>query len=207
MRKLVLSLVTMLSFGANAQSVNVKGGLNFASVSNTKAGVAVRGYLGASYEVPINEKWSFQPELLINLKGFGSYTESVYAERPVLRVNHGLGMVQTRYEKYLTTNNVPSYTMFYISLPLMMKYKIVEKFNVEAGLEPSILLNKNTGYEKTFDLGVGLGAGYQINEKLGVGVRYTLGLTNTVDYKDMPWMNEESHKNRNFQIGVTYKLK
>ena len=208
MRKLVLSLVTMLSLGANAQSFNVKGGLNVSNVSNTGARARVGVNLGISYEAPITDKFSIQPELLFNMKGYGAYEVEQKHLEDQYRIDYRYGGLRT--EQVWVTNKAmePGRTMFYLSLPVVAKYEFVKNFKGEAGLEPSLLLGKSDASEKSFDLGLVFGAGYNINEKFSVGVRYTLGLVGVYDLGEFGKMEGiKNPKNRNFSIGVSYKLK
>ena len=208
MRKLVLSLVTMLSLGANAQLVSVKGGLNVSTLSNTNARARVGANLGVSYELSITDKFSIQPELLLNMKGHGA--EEIERKQLVDEYSidyrfGGLRRVQV-WKPYRATE--PGRTMLYLSLPVVAKYEFVKNFKGEVGLEPSLLLGKSNTSEKSFDLGLVFGAGYNINEKFSVGVRYTLGLVGVYDFGEYGKMaGVKNPKNRNFSIGVSYKLK
>ena len=208
MRKLVLSLVTMLSLGANAQSFNVKGGLNVSTLSNTKARARVGVNLGVSYEAPITDKFSIQPELLLNMKGYGAYeVEQQYLEDQY-RIDYQYGGLRTEQVWVTRKATETGHSMFYLSLPVVAKYEFVKNFKGEAGLEPSLLLGKSDASEKSFDLGLVFGAGYNINEKFSVGVRYTLGLIGVYDLGMFGRMADiKNPKNRNFSIGVSYKLK
>jgi hypothetical protein len=78
----------------------------------------------------------------------------------------------------------------YVSVPLLMNYECDRGIYGEIGLQPGFLLfarDKIDGSPeswsygnavKGFELGLPLGAGYRINEKLRLGVRATYGLTN-----------------------------
>ena len=55
---------------------------------------------------------------------------------------------------------------------------------------------------KTFDFGIGLGAGYYFTQNIGVNVRYTAGLS------DVPKNNtDDASRNGVFQVGLAYKFK
>lgn len=208
MRKLVLSLVGLLSLSANAQSFNVKGGLNVSTLSNTGARARVGVNLGISYEAPITDKFSIQPELLFNMKGYGAYeVESKHLEN-LYRIDYRYGGLRTEQVWVTRKAMEPGQSMFYLSLPVVAKYEFVKNFKGEAGLEPSLLLNKSDASEKSFDLGLVFGAGYNINEKFSIGARYTLGLIGVYDLGELGRMaGIKNPKNRNFSIGVSYKLK
>jgi len=82
----------------------------------------------------------------------------------------------------------------------------------EAGLQPGILLSAKDKFGDTsddtkdlmkiFDLGIPIGIGYQINEKIGVGFRVIPGITNIFEdeYED-----EKDH-NLVFALRGTYTL-
>lgn len=96
----------------------------------------------------------------------------------------------------------------YISIPLVLQYKPIEQFYLEAGLQPGFLVSAKSGGEnvkssyKTFDLPGVVGVGFDFTENIGVGVRYAFGLVNVADDSD-----GATSKNRGVQIGVHVKLK
>jgi hypothetical protein len=105
-------------------------------------------------------------------------------------------------------------SMFYLNLPLVLRYQSENGFYGEAGLQPAFLLSAKDKFDggsydykdfiNTFDLGVPLEAGYEFKNNLGVGVRVTPGITNinSSDY-------EGSNKDRNFVVAfkATYSFK
>jgi len=114
--------------------------------------------------IPLTEKFAFQPELLYN--GMGSKI------------------------KFGTTSSEQD--LSYISLPLMIQLRTMGGFFVELGPQPSILIRANSqvaGGAQTdnkdsydsFDLALGGGIGYTSRVGLGVNARYNLGLTNTLE--------------------------
>lgn len=78
--------------------------------------------------------------------------------------------------------------LYYLNVPLLYRYTSNQWIYGEIGLQPGILLSAKDKYNgitedykygvKTFELGLPVGAGYQISEQLAVGVRVTYGLTN-----------------------------
>lgn len=73
---LLLAVVTVLGFtNVNAQEIKfgAKGGLNFASISgnNTTGSDVVTSFnFGVLSEIPISDKFSFQPELMYSGQGY-----------------------------------------------------------------------------------------------------------------------------------------
>ena len=76
----------------------------------------------------------------------------------------------------------------YLNVPVLYNYKSNSGFYGEIGLQPGILLSAKDKYDgesydykdwvKNFELGLPIGAGYMVNDQLGVGVRATFGITN-----------------------------
>jgi opacity protein-like surface antigen len=86
-------------------------------------------------------------------------------------------------------------------IPIMAKYYVSEKFNIQAGPQLDFLLEDTEGINK-FGLGLALGAGYDVTEKIFVATRYSFGVSNRIS--DAP--SGISSKFNTFQIGVGYKF-
>ncbi len=110
----------------------------------------------------------------------------------------------------------------FIYLPVMMKYYVADKINIQAGPQLSFstnlkdikdglkdiddILGTEVNLDKAFNsTGVDLvfGAGYDINEKFFVQARYGLELTNRYDG---PVSNSLSVRANTFTIGVGYSF-
>jgi outer membrane immunogenic protein len=102
----------------------------------------------------------------------------------------------------------------YINFPITARYQSPGGFFGEAGIQPGILVgakdkvggnsNNYKDHLNTFDLGVVVGAGFQFNDNIGVGVRATPGITNI--NKKRP--GYDGNKDRNFvlSLGAVYTL-
>jgi hypothetical protein len=101
--------------------------------------------------------------------------------------------------------------LWYINVPLTLRYQFKFGLFAEAGLQPGYLLTAKDHYEggetesyteflNRFDLGVPVGVGYNINEKIAVGFRVVPGLL-TLD-KD----KEEKDHNLIFGLRVIYSF-
>ncbi|HNV51349.1 MAG TPA: porin family protein, partial [Tenuifilaceae bacterium] len=83
----------------------------------------------------------------------------------------------------------PKLKLNYIVLPIIVKYSF-GAINLQAGPQLGFLLSAEDDgddikeFLKPIDLGLNIGAGYQIMENLGVEARYNLGLSNIVDEGD-----------------------
>ena len=185
MKKLIIAAVAVLGFGvANAQEVKfgVKAGLNYATLSGDieetdgLLGFAVGGFLN----VKINEKVSFQPELLYSRQGTGSK--------------------ETETSGTTTFKTDAKLRLDYLNIPLMFRFEVAKGFAVEAGPQIGFLVGANSDFTltttqnnnttvisdsedvksdfKSVDFGLNFGAGYDFTQNINVGVRYNLGLTN-----------------------------
>ncbi|PKG42755.1 porin family protein [Psychroflexus sp. MES1-P1E] len=97
----------------------------------------------------------------------------------------------------------------YLTIPLMVKYYLSEKFSVEAGPQASFLLNDKAEFDdssipdadidaSSFDFGLNAGLGYNFNSNLFAQVRYNYGITTVGENPDV--------KNSVFQMSLGYKF-
>lgn len=112
----------------------------------------------------------------------------------------------------------------YINLPLMLQYKVTDRFKVEAGPEIGYLLGTSSrfvfgssirSYEtiNEFDLGINIGANYTLTDRLNIGLRYNYGIYDTYEppqrfsfgsnISELPDYNVQ---NRSLQLSVGWKL-
>jgi opacity protein-like surface antigen len=94
-----------------------------------------------------------------------------------------------------------------IAVPVMIKYYVAESFNIQAGPQLDFFMNTPKSI-KSLGFGLGIGAGYDINEKFTVQAKYTFGLNDRIDggILDDLISSVASIKLNTFQIGVVYKL-
>lgn len=201
MKKIFLSLVvTFFAFETIAQlNGGIKGGLNFAQVhaevsgdselSDMLIGFQLGGYLNYS----LSDKVAIQPELVFTRAGG---KESVYD--PDLQDD----------VKLSSKND-------YLSIPLMFRFKVGDKFHILAGPQVGILLAAKVKIEvqgqsiqidakdgfKTLDFGLTAGLGYAIN-KVGIDARYNFGLANIAEGAT----GDDKAQNRVIMLAVSYKL-
>ncbi|PKV51224.1 outer membrane protein with beta-barrel domain [Aquimarina sp. MAR_2010_214] len=199
MRKLLFVVIATFSLGVTAQEENIrfgaKAGLNIANI----AGDAVNGissrtgfHLGAVVEIPISEKFAFQPEVLYSAQGY-TMDETVFG----IRIEG-------------TTK------LDYINIPLIAKYYVVKGLSIQAGPQVGFLVSakgevKTAGIEreediddfyKSVDLGLGFGAGYQLDMGLFFDARYNLGLSDINDVDG----DDDKNQNAVIQFSVGYKF-
>ncbi len=148
--------------------------------------------VGAGTSVPIGEKLSFNPRVL--LSGKGNKTSSA------------------GFEDKLTST--------YLDFPLLVDYKLgSSKFSINGGLQPSILLSakrkiefegnedsqKVTDQFNTFDLAASIGVGYNFDNGFGINLGYDHGLTN-INKSDSNFGSDFKAHNRALHLGVSYTL-
>ncbi|MFC0778850.1 porin family protein [Flavobacterium sp. HJSW_4] len=154
---LLLAVFTVLGFAnVNAQEIKfgAKAGLNFSTVngSNTNNIDYVTSYhVGVVSEIPISEKFSFQPELMYSRQGY-SFNNDVIAMN------------------YL---NIPLMGKYYVTKGLSLEAGPQIGFLLSAKNEGVKVTNSFT----TFDFGVNFGLGYKLENGLNFSARYDLGIT------------------------------
>lgn len=177
---LVLAVITVLGFtNANAQKINfgAKGGLNFATISgdNIKSTGTVAAFnLGVMSEIPLSEKFSFQPELMFSGQGY-SLSDDVVA---------------------LNYLNVPLMGKYYLTKGFSVEAGPQLGFLLSAKHE-SIDIKDSL---KTFDFGLNFGLGYKLENGINFGARYNLGLTNINDVEG----SSNKNRNGVIQVSVGY---
>ena len=173
----------------HAQKVTfgVKGGLNLAKLTDQDdSKVRPSVYAGGFANIAFNESLSLQPELLYSGQG-AKYTEKISNTDFVTKLG-------------------------YINVPVMVQYRIVPEFILEAGPQVGFLTGAKVksgkvtvdvkDQTKSVDFGLGFGVGYQFPIGLGVGARYMFGLTKVFEGDD-----DAKSKNSVAQIGVFYTFK
>ena len=186
MKKIILSLaiVAFATLGVSAQvNFGVKGGLNISTLRTDPDGNSkslVGGYGGFLANIPVSGMFSIQPEVLYSLEG----------------------------AKYDGAGD-PQLLLNYINIPLMVKYSDPSGFYGELGPQIGILTSAKFQEDgesdvdikkllKSSNFSLGFGAGWNFSPKVGVGLRYNLGLSS---------IGEDSGndvKTGNFAIGIHY---
>lgn len=202
MKRIILSAIAVITFGfVNAQDIKygVKGGLNFAVLSGDvdDASGKIGVHAGGFAEFKISDKFFIQPELLFSTQG--------------AKEN---GLLEQEGDFYAVEMN---YKLAYINVPVMAKYYVTKKFNLEAGPQIGFLVNAKakatilgisqendvTSDFKTINIGVNFGAGYDISENIFVGARYNFGLLNLISGEAA---NDFKVYNTVFSFAVGYKF-
>ena len=183
MKKIILTAAAVFAFSfANAQDVKfgAKAGLNISSITgddteelSSKIGFQVGGFA----EIKISDKFAIQPELLYSAQG--------------AKFDGG------------------NLNLNYINIPVMAKYYVADAFSLEAGPQLGFLMSAKAdgkdvkdGFNST-DFGLNLGAGYDLNEKMSLGLRYNIGLSDIE--KDL-MAGESGSTNSSLQLSFGYKF-
>lgn len=207
MKNLILSLtlafVAVLGFAGktNAQSstrVGLKAGLTYMTLgSATSNGISVNydfrpGFQGGiTFEAPLSESVSFNPQLLYTQKG---------------------GNVNTT----ISGINFKGFTQVnYLDLPLLFGFKANPKLAFFAGPQVSFLMSTKTvatvnnttvtstdktGVKSTL-LGGNLGAGYEISNNVGINLNYLFDFGHAGEGS-----NDTGERNSGFALTLGYKF-
>lgn len=207
MKKLILGLAVTagsLAFAQTTSSSNpitfgVKGGMNVSSLSKNEGLDDQKSKIGfnagAFANIPIASSFSIQPEVLY----------SQYGEKSDYRVGN------TKFSN--------STKLDYIAVPVMFQYNALPNLYLEAGPEFGFMVsaknkfkNESTGQSSTtdnykdnlstFNLGIGIGAGYYFTQNLGITARYVAGVTDILKNN-----SGDAVRNNAFQVGLAYKFK
>ena len=203
MKKIILiPILTLFCFMANAQdkstkgldvSFGLKGGLNFSMITGDDTDGLdgrIAFHIGMVNEIPISDKFSFQPEILYSSQGDKMSIDDIDID----------------------------FNFDYLNFPMLAKYYVAEGFSLEAGPQIGILLSSKVegggasidlkDVMKGIDFGLDFGLGYKFENGINFAARYTLGLSNIVE--DGTILGEEvdasDTKNYNnvFQLSVGY---
>ncbi|CDN75839.1 PorT family protein [Elizabethkingia anophelis] len=209
MKKVFLGLGIVLGTMAFAQTTNnggirfgIKGGGNLSRItegnfSDTEHKFGFNG--GVFMNVPMSDKFNFQPEVIYNYMGSKSTGKNDQNQDVKHETNLG-----------------------YISVPLMVQFNVTPKFYVEAGPEFSYLVNANSKLKngnqtitdnwnsktlddlKRFNAAGAIGLGYRITDNWGVNARYTTGFTKIGKNDTTVGQLFNDSRNENIQLGLSY---
>lgn len=203
MKKLFVGAAIAVSSLSFAQQFGVKAGANFSSISKDtwEDSKAKTGFhAGVFMNAPLAESFSIQPELLFSNLG-----------------------AKTTYNAGNLGTATSTLNLNYITLPVMFQYNVVPSFYLEAGPEFGFMVSakSKTTYStpiasgsqtsddikdnfNTFNMGIGLGLGYNFTPNIGISGRYVAGLNDVT--KNDAWGSDAQNKSGAFQVGLNYKF-
>ncbi|HUH28179.1 porin family protein [Gelidibacter sp.] len=172
----------------------VKGGVNLAKITGDDVGdldSRTSFHLGLFMEVPLSERFSFQPEVMYSSQGFSIND----------RADYKLDYIQ-----------VPLIAKVYLVKGLYAEagpqfgFKTKEEVKYESGsIGGDFEFDPEDSVVKNFDTNLALGAGYKFDNGLSLSARYNLGLTNMIK-DDAPIISGRDVKNSVWQFGVGFSF-
>lgn len=215
MKKIIFTALAVAAFGvAEAQEIRfgakVGAGASMFTGDVEDAEPKLSGHIGGFVEFKF-KKFAIQPEILFsNVGAEWNYNyrsnNDWYYEGPIDNVQY-------------TAN------LYYLHVPVMAKYYVIDPLSVEFGPQLGILLDAETEYTttywngsdttnkenvkddlKTIDLGLNFGATYNFKNRMFVSARYTLGLIDIDDSTPEPGESATSIHNHVVQASFGYKF-
>ena len=185
---LILSIIIFKSstlIGQENISLGAKGGINLSNMSSdyfADSNFRTGFHLGLFAEIPLGERFSFQPELLYG-------TQGAKADRKM----DGSGPRTTEYK------------LDYLQIPVLAKIFLTESLSIEAGPSFNFLVNEKTDGQETdfgrnFEFAGALGASYKFGYNFFGNLRYTYGFTSAFNKE----FSDNSERNNGFQLGVGF---
>lgn len=189
MKKIFLAL--MLVSGTACFAQHVTGGI--------KAGVNISNFTGGDFA---NAKKS-------SLVGFhgGGFLNIAFSKLSI----QPEALVSTQGAKIDTINGDYNFKLTYITVPVMVKYRMDSGFYLEAGPQVGFKISEDIGnstindFAKNLDLSIGAGLGFQTKKGLGIGARYMAGLSKVGDFQGFSNIDPD-FKNSVIQVGISIGL-
>lgn len=191
MKTKLLSLAIAVLIFSTARSqgfhLGIKGGANINKLSGKSFSDQFNfGYhLGAFAEIGLGKKWAIQPEVLFN------------------QINTDTSSEFSKIYTNLSANNISNIKLSYLSIPILLSYKVNKFFVLQAGPQYGLLIEQNknlleNGKDafKKGDFSILGGVQFKLASVRIYG-RYAIGLTNINDID-----NRDKWKSQSFQVGV-----
>lgn len=202
---LIIALVSVFSFGANAQSlsVGVRGGINLTTIMNEDTDdneFAVGMNFAIPVEIGISELFSVQPELHYVQKGakfeltddFSTSLLTDYLELPVLaKVKFG-------------NETVKGYAVAGPSVGFALNRAVITKDGDDRERETIDFIDEGDQTDNIFDFGIVGGIGAEISAGPGsvvIDARYNFDLNDNTSFEDEA--PDSWNKTTNTGIGIT----
>ena len=191
-----LTFIVLLSLGLNAQSLlpkkyGIKVGANIANITSTSNdGVAnidnsaLIGVAGGFYmEIPLNNKWYLNPEIIYTQKG-ATFTYS-YTHDYTVNQRHSHSTSHELKLAYVELNSTISYkaaTKLSLNFGPSTSYLITPAYSILSDIgenEAEVLheeLSVGKHKEETLDIGINLGIAYYLAENFLIDVKANTGI-------------------------------
>lgn len=217
MKKLGFSLMGLLMIASTSvfaqASFGIKAGVNFTNMSTKtfgdkdddnkfKPGLNV----GAFADIDFSDMLGIETGLNVETKGYQlKYENEILGSKSKTKIKTNLIYVSIPVDVKLTFGDI--YVLAGPYLGIAASGKVKSKFESdghEDKHDESLKFGNDKGESdmKRMDIGLGFGAGYNINENLGVRLGYDLGLANLVVGGD----KDNSAKNGSINVSATFKF-
>lgn len=179
-----MAAVFAVSF-ANAQ--DKKGGS-----SDMKFGVKA-GYVNANYGSDANDGDPRSGFYLGGLVDF-SVSEKFHVQPELLYTMEG--------------NGETDFDLNFVRIPVMAKYYVADGFNLQAGPQFGFVAGGGAAkdYLKSFDFGLGIGAGYELESGLFFDARYNLGFSDLNDFPAGSGFDTAKITQNSLNVGLGYRF-
>lgn len=193
MKLLSLVLAVLIFSTAHSQSfhLGIKGGANINKLSGQSFSDQFSyGYhLGAFSEIGLGKRWAIQPEVLFN------------------QINTDTSSDFRKIYTNLSASNLSNIKLSYLSIPILLDFKVNKFFALQAGPQFGLLLEQNknlleNGKDafKKGDFSMLGGVQFKLAAFRIYG-RYAIGLSNINDID-----NKDKWKSQSFQVGVGFAI-
>jgi hypothetical protein len=193
MKLLSLAVAVLIFSTAHSQSfhLGIKGGANINKLSGQSFSDKFSyGYhLGGFAEIGLGNKWAIQPEVLFNQikTDTSSQFRDIYTS--------------------LSASNASKIKLSYLSIPILLDYKLSKFFTLQAGPQFGVLIDQNKNLldngKDAFKKGdFSMLGGVQLQvASFRIYGRYALGLSNLNDID-----NKDKWRSQSFQVGVGFAI-
>lgn len=183
----ILLLAGTTSFAQHFE-LGAKAGANFSNftgasnTANLKDKTMVGFHVGGFVSLFVGNSFAIQPEVLLSTQG--------------AKLENG--------------TDKRDLTLTYINVPVMLKFRSAGGFYVEAGPQIGFKIHEkkygtSEDFAKSTDFSIAGGLGYHSPIGLGIGARYTAGISKLGDF-DISSPNDPDWKNGVIQVSVFYTL-
>lgn len=185
----MIAIAFFISTAAFAQKfeIGAKAGANISNFTgtdnwqNVKTKSLVGYHFGGFISFFMGNNFAVQPEVLFSSQG-------------------------AKFESAAQTTNQKIY---YVNIPVLLKFRTAGGFFIEAGPQIGFKTGQSSSntdsLAKSSDFSVAGGLGYHSRTGLGLGVRYTAGISKTGDFTATNGINPD-YKNGVLQLSVFYTL-